>query len=139
MVQKFSKKWKIAIFLDFFIFLSFVYHLCFQCCKNSPKNGKLQFSTIFSFYYHFFISFFHLFNHFLHFLSVLFICLIIFLHFLIMFFSFPFSLFIFSCFFPFHFSLFIFIILFISIFSFDALVFFQLLPAFSFNSFYSMS
>ena len=66
-VQKFSKKWKIAIFLGFFHFLSCVYHLCFQCCKNSPKNGKLQISTVFSFYYHVFYQCF-------------FICLIMFLH-----------------------------------------------------------
>ena len=48
-MQKFSKKWKIAIFLEFFSFvyhfLSCFYHFCFQWCKNFPKNGKLQFSS----------------------------------------------------------------------------------------------
>jgi hypothetical protein len=30
-VQKFSKKWKIAIFLVFFFFFTFL-SFCFQCC-----------------------------------------------------------------------------------------------------------
>ena len=42
-VQKFSKKWKIAIFLEFFSFFSFFdhvffHHFCFQWCKHFPKN-----------------------------------------------------------------------------------------------------
>ena len=66
------KKWKIAIFLEFFsfffiffIFLSLFFHFviicfsffyyffiifhhfCFQWCKNSAKNEKLQFSSSF--------------------------------------------------------------------------------------------
>jgi hypothetical protein len=62
-VHTFSKKWKIAIFLEFFfifyhffIFFITFHHFCFQWCKNFQKNGKLQFSSFFSFFslfYHF--------------------------------------------------------------------------------------
>ena len=62
-VQKFSKKWKIAIFLEFFscfyhfsfffsFFLIMFHHFCFQWCKNLPKNGKLQFSIFWIFLHH---------------------------------------------------------------------------------------
>ena len=66
---QFPKKWKIAIFLEFFSFFlslffhffsffSFFifYHFFFQWCKNFPKNKKLQFSSS---CFHFFIIFYH--------------------------------------------------------------------------------
>ena len=62
---QFSKKWKIAIFLEFFsffficfLFFSFVYHFfiivhhfCFQWCKTIPKNKKTRVFFIFSFFF----------------------------------------------------------------------------------------
>ena len=63
---QFSKKWKIAIFPQFFSFFFHFFimfhHFCFQCSKNFPKNKKnaifLEFFFIFlSFFYHF-LSFF---------------------------------------------------------------------------------
>ena len=44
-VQKFCKKWKIAIFLEFFSlfyhFFIMFHHFCFQWCKNFPKKWKI--------------------------------------------------------------------------------------------------
>ena len=61
-VQKFSQKWKIAIFPGFFHVFIIFHHFCFQWCKKNPKNGKLQFSSFFHFFiiFHFF-SFFIIF------------------------------------------------------------------------------
>ena len=70
---QFSKKWKNAIFLEFFSFFLILFsfffffcfslfiifhHFCFQWCKNFARKGKLQFSSSF---FSFFLSFFSLF------------------------------------------------------------------------------
>ena len=61
-VQTFSKKWKIAIFLGSFHFFHFCFiifhHFCFQRCTNLPKNGKLQFSPSVFFIFLIIFSFF---------------------------------------------------------------------------------
>ena len=107
MVQTFSKKWKIAIFLEsfhfFYHFFKIIFHhFCFQWWKNLPKNGKLQFSSGF---FIFLIIFFIFFNHVSSFLLPVvqkfvkkwrIAIFLVFFHFLIFFFI------IFSSFFMFH-------------------------------------
>ena len=120
-VQKFSKKWKIAIFLGFF---SCFYHGFIICASSAAKILHKMENCNFPRFFHFIFIFYHFFSC----PFSLFICLSFFFisifsfHLFIIFVHFHF-LFSFFMFFPFHFSLFIFIILFISIFSFDALVF----------------
>ena len=59
------------MFYHFYHFCISFHHLCFQRCKNFPKNGKLQFSSNFLLFLSFF-SFFFIFYHLVYLVFIIF-------------------------------------------------------------------